>query len=147
MNQCPQQDNNDEFNSTMRHLGDFNSSGRARPCRPTQLPGAEVWDRMLKGGDRAVALVNRRTGAAPISVAYVVAEGGGGVAMDVWSGETLGKVKSGGALTITGVCAHCSREAGTDIVHTARNVVVFLSLSLYLLLQRVDTGRKVCCVP
>lgn len=109
--------------------------------------GAEVWDRMLKGGDRAVALVNRRTGAAPISVAYVVAEGGGGVAMDVWSGETLGKVKSGGALTITGVCAHCSREAGTDIVHTARNVVVFLSLSLYLLLQRVDTGRKVCCVP
>jgi len=121
----------------MRHLGDFNSSGRARPCRPTQLPGAEVWDRMLKGGDRAVALVNRRTGAAPISVAYVVAEGGGGVAMDVWSGETLGKVKSGGALTITGVCAHCSREAGTDIVHTARNVVVFLSLSLYLLLQRV----------
>ena len=108
--------------------------------------GAEVWDRMLKGGDRAVALVNRRTGAAPISVAYVVAEGGGGVAMDVWSGETLGKV-SGGALAITGVCAHCSREAGTDIVHTARNVVVFLSLSLYLLLQRVDTGRKVCCVP
>ena len=71
--------------------------------------GAEVWDRMLKGGDRAVALVNQRTGAAPISVAYVVAEGGGGVAMDVWSGETLGKVKSGGALTITGVCAHCSR--------------------------------------